>query len=68
METTGPAARDGYGIPFDPARHREFVRAGDAAAREGAYADPCGTGRIDPDAPPKNRPAGWWDKTGRSGV
>jgi len=61
-------ALDGYGLPFDPERHLKFVREGNETQRNTVYVDPCGTGRIDPDLPAKELPAGWYDKTGRSGA
>ena len=56
-QTPAPIS-DGYGVLFDPVKHVQYLRD----ARIADYTDPCNTGYIDPDAPPKERPAGYYDR------
>ncbi len=65
MNDEQPQMIDGYGNPFDPEKHIQYVREGITAVVSSTYHNPCNTGHIDHNLLPKTKPAGWWDKTGR---
>lgn len=62
LDETPTPILDGYGLPFSPERHREFMQTYLAA-----LAAPPEQPKV-VEGEPKDKPAGWWDKANRSGV